>query len=100
MKNLFVMDGTLDSIPLPDDSLDVLITSNAIGWNLNGELNEIERVVKPGGYTIHLLHSEPHQENPFHEVLTSAPWSYEDIQKRSESSLKIIYYKTVDITAT
>ena len=35
MKNLYVLDGTLHSIPLPDNSLDVLITSNAIGCNLN-----------------------------------------------------------------
>ena len=34
VKNLFVMDGFLDSIPLPDNSVDVLMTSNAIGWNL------------------------------------------------------------------
>lgn len=27
LKNLFVMDGTLDGIPLPDHSLDILITS-------------------------------------------------------------------------
>ncbi|RLD70937.1 MAG: hypothetical protein DRI98_06640, partial [Bacteroidetes bacterium] len=49
VDNLYVMDGTLDSIPLPDCLLDVLITSNAIGWNLLEELKEIERVVKPGG---------------------------------------------------
>jgi len=30
VNNLYVMDGTLDSIPLPDQTLDVLITSNAI----------------------------------------------------------------------
>ena len=94
------MDGTLDFIPLPHDSLDMLITSNAIGWNLDEELREIERVVKAGGHAIHLLHAEPKQENPHHEILTSAPWFYEDIQKVSASSLKIIYHKIVDITAT
>ncbi len=48
LSNVYVMDGTLDSIPLPDRTLDVLITSNAIGWNLQEELQEIERVIKPG----------------------------------------------------
>jgi ubiquinone/menaquinone biosynthesis C-methylase UbiE len=99
-KNLYVMDGTLDSIPLPADSLDVLITSNAIGWNLSEELKEIERVIKPGGSAIHLLYTEQQQENPYHEVLTSAPWFYGDIQKGSESTLKIIYHKTIDISVT
>jgi ubiquinone/menaquinone biosynthesis C-methylase UbiE len=100
IKNLHVMDGTLDSIPLPADSLDLLITSNAIGWNLSEELKEIERVVKHGGSAIHLLYTEPQQENPYHEVLTSAPWFYGDIQKLSESTLKIIYHKTMDTSAT
>jgi SAM-dependent methyltransferase len=100
IKNLYVIDGTLDSIALPADSLDVLITSNAIGWKLDQELKEIERVVKPGGSVIHLLHTEAQQENPYHQVLKSAPWFYKDIQKLSGSTLKIIYHKTLDISAT
>jgi len=95
IKNLYVMDGTLDLIPLPDDSLDLLITSNAIGWNLGGELKEIERVVKAGGQAIHLIHAETQQENHCHGILTSAPWFYGHIQKQSASTLKAIYYKTV-----
>lgn len=95
-KNLYVMDGTLDSIPLPDDSLDVLITSNAIGWDLKGELKEIERVVKPGGKVIHLLYLEAQQENPHHDNLTSAPWHYRYTSNLSESTLKIIYHKSWD----
>jgi 2-polyprenyl-3-methyl-5-hydroxy-6-metoxy-1,4-benzoquinol methylase len=73
MDMLFVMDGTLDSIPLPDHSLDVLITSNAIGWKLEEELKEIERVVKAGGHAIHLLQSTDHLANPYHETLISPP---------------------------
>ena len=99
-KNLYVMDGTLDRIPLPDDSLDLLITSNAIGWNLGEELEEIERVVKAGGQAIHLIHADPAQENPHHENLTAAPWCYGHIQKLSGSTLKAIYHKTVKNTST
>jgi ubiquinone/menaquinone biosynthesis C-methylase UbiE len=93
--NLYVMDGILDSIPLPDHSLDVLITSNAIGWNLSDELKEIERVIKPGGYAIHLLHSDPEQKNPYHEVLTASPWNYSCLQSASEGRKKIRYSKMV-----
>ena len=32
ISNLYVLDGTLDAIPLPDDSVDVLLTCRAIGW--------------------------------------------------------------------
>ena len=93
VENLFVMDGTLDSIPLPNDSLDVLITSNAIGWNLPAELKEIERVVMPGGHAIHLLWSDEPHDNPFHETLTSARWNYSCLQSRVEKVIKITYSK-------
>lgn len=92
-ENIFVMDGTLDSIPLPNHSLDVLITSNAIGWNLPQELNEIERVVRPGGHGIHLLWAKEVQENPFHETLTSSPWKYSCIKKESQNEIKIKYIR-------
>ncbi|MCW8801859.1 MAG: class I SAM-dependent methyltransferase [Candidatus Bathyarchaeota archaeon] len=49
ITNLFVLDGILESIQLPDNSLDMLFTSNSIGWNIEKELQEIERVVKRNG---------------------------------------------------
>jgi SAM-dependent methyltransferase len=93
--NVFVMDGTLDSIPLPDHCLDVLITSNAMGWNLNAELREVERVVRFGGRVIHLLHADEDQENPFHDMLSSSPWNYAFLQERSEDRIKTRYYKEI-----
>jgi len=95
VDNLFVMDGTLDSLPFPDHSLDVLITSNAIGWNLNDELKEIERVIKPGGYAIHLLQSNEQVENPFHETLRSSPWNYTCLHAGDEEKMKLRYFKQV-----
>jgi SAM-dependent methyltransferase len=95
VDNLFIMDGTLDSIPLPGHSLDILITSNAIGWNLEGELVEIERVVKSGGHAIHLIRSDPHFENPVHEPLTSNPWGYTCIEDKDNKIVKLRYYKTI-----
>jgi len=93
--NLYVMDGTLDSIPLPDGSLDVLITSNAIGWNLQEELREIERVVKPGGTAIHLLWSRESYEIPFHPTLTSPPWNYTCVGDMENMPLKLLYTKAI-----
>ncbi|MEN8230688.1 MAG: class I SAM-dependent methyltransferase [Bacteroidota bacterium] len=93
--NLYVLDGTLDSIPLPDHSLDVLITSNAIGWNLTEELIEIERVIKPGGHAIHLLRSENKQDNPFHDILVSSSWNYTCLQGGDEKELRFRYIKKI-----
>jgi SAM-dependent methyltransferase len=54
VANLFVLDGTLDAVPLPAGSADLLVTCRAIGWHLDDELVEIERVVAPGGAAVHL----------------------------------------------
>jgi SAM-dependent methyltransferase len=75
ISNLFVVDGFLHAIPLPKGFADVLITSNSIGWNLDDELKEIERVVKPGGYAIHLT-SSTETDDPFTKQLTKPRWHY------------------------
>jgi SAM-dependent methyltransferase len=54
VTNIFVLDGTLGAIPLPTDTADVLVTCRAIGWRLEEELVEIERVVRAGGTALHL----------------------------------------------
>jgi len=94
-ENLFVIDGTLDSIPLPENSLDVLITSNAIAWNLLEELKEIERVIKPGGHAIHLLQSNEHLDDSFHKTLTSSTWNYTCMQDENGEKMKLRYFKQI-----
>ena len=77
VRNLFVADGFLDSLPLPDNTADVLMTSNAIGWNLVAELEEIERVLKPNGQAIHLFRSaEGDVGKQLNDVLISPEWKY------------------------
>jgi SAM-dependent methyltransferase len=95
INNLYVMDGFLDSIPLPDSSIDVLMTSNAIGWNLEGELMEIERILKPGAYAIHLMQSDVQTENPLHDMLVSTPWNYTFTRSEEAGGMALRYYKTI-----
>jgi SAM-dependent methyltransferase len=59
LRNVFVMDGLLSAIPLPDGVADVLVTCRAIGWDLAAELEEVERVVRPGGVALHLTGAPP-----------------------------------------
>jgi hypothetical protein len=93
VDNLFIMDGTLDSIPLPGHTLDILITSNAIGWNLEEELEEIERVVKLRGHAIHLLRTEQPEDNSVHQILVSSPWNYICRRSEYENRIKFMYSK-------
>ena len=75
ITNLFVIDGYLHEIPLPKGFADVLITSNAIGWKLEDECKEIQRVIKTGGHEIHLT-SSPHTDNPIKQKLTKKELRY------------------------
>lgn len=95
-ENIYAIDGFLDAIPLPDNSFDILFTSNAIGWNLEKELHEIERVVKPGGHAIHLMRAyDEKTETPFHDRLVSDDWNYNCFQYRETDGLKLKYSKTI-----
>jgi SAM-dependent methyltransferase len=76
IQNIYVIDGFLHAIPLPDDFADTLLTCRAIGWDLEKELNEIERVVKPGGFIVHIP-MYPGFDDPLYTTLTSSKWQYE-----------------------
>ena len=94
ISNLFVLDGFLHAIPLPKDFADVLITSNAIGWSLDDELNEIERVVKTGGYAIHLLSSSD-THDPYKKHLTNPQWQYTYSEYKKDERFIKKYWKHI-----
>ncbi len=97
VHNLFVVDGFLDSIPFPENSVDVLMTSNAIGWNIESELKEIERVLKPNGMAIHLLQSsDSNTDNTLHDFLISPEWKYKCIKHHKRNGFKLKYIKTIE----
>jgi ubiquinone/menaquinone biosynthesis C-methylase UbiE len=77
LDNLHVLDGFLDRIPLPTASVEVLVTSRAIGWRPAEELDEVERVVSPGGWAVHSLGSPtdaPREE--LHHLLESRGYTF------------------------
>ncbi|MDP8254724.1 MAG: methyltransferase domain-containing protein, partial [Candidatus Alcyoniella australis] len=75
--NLYAMDGQLDALQIPTHNVDVLLTCDAIGWNLEAELHEIERVVKPGGVAVHLCGYNAGEPNPIHDTITSEQFGYQ-----------------------
>jgi len=92
VTNLFVLDGTLDAIPLPADTADVLLTCRAIGWHLDEELAEIERVVRAGGVALHLGFPHPPPDGDvLHRRLTEVGYvvaAYDEGQERRGSYRK------------
>lgn len=96
LRNVYALDGLLHRIPLPDDAADVLLTSNAIGWDFPAELPEIERVVKPGGRVAHLIATPGDvDETPYREALTAPEWGYERVPIEGPAMFKVAYTKTV-----
>jgi ubiquinone/menaquinone biosynthesis C-methylase UbiE len=95
-RNIYTVDGFLEAVPFPGDFFDILFTSNAIGWNIERELEEIERVVKPHGQAIHLMRINKNvTENPVHERLVSSEWNYAMIKIQDTDGMKLKYFKTI-----
>ncbi len=94
LSNVFVIDGFLHAIPLPDGFADVLITSHALGWQLEDELGEFERMVKKGGFIIHCPGTaEVAAEEDQHSRLVSPDWRYEFLKYRESDGWKRKYWK-------
>jgi len=99
VTNVCTVDGVLDSLPFPEHSIDYLMTSQAIGWNLEAELREIERVLKPDGCAIHLFgnaDTDSEDVKRIHDVLTSTEWDYEYNRIKNASGIKLRYHKTME----
>lgn len=93
-NNIFVLEGFLHAIPLPDNFVDILITSHALGWQLEDELREFERVVKKGGYIIHCPGTaEVAEEEDQHYRLTSQDWGYNFSRYQEFDGWKRKYWK-------
>jgi len=94
LNNIYVIDGFLHSIPLPDNFIDVLITSHALGWQLRDELVEFERVVKNRGYIIHCpgTADDPSEEEIHNELLKN---SYSFGKYKETDGWKRKYWKKV-----
>ena len=95
IENLFVVDGFLHAIPLPSAGADVLLTCRAIGWRLEDELPEIERVVKPGGFAVHFF-GVPHPAPPGEELhRTLLAHGYQPGTYQEGSALNRRYWKQI-----
>ncbi len=94
LDNVFVTDGFLHAIPLPDNTADVLITSHALGWHLEKELREFERVAKKGGYIIHCPGTaDMPEEEAQHLRLISPDWGYDFSGYQESDGWKRKYWK-------
>ncbi len=97
LSNVFVLDGFQRAIPLPDEFADVLLTSHALGWQLEEELREFERVTRKGGFIIHCpgTAEESRNDELKHQRLVSKDWQYEFSRYMEADGWKRKYWKQV-----
>lgn len=93
LDNVFVIDGLLSAMPLPMASVDILLTQRAIGWDLDLELAEIERVVRPGGVALHLTGmASPRDDDALHRGLLAGGYSratYQDGERLYDKYFRV-----------
>lgn len=95
LANLYVVDGFQCSIPFPDRFADVIITSHALGWKLQQELEEFERVVKVPGTIIHCPGTAAGSDEKKHEILLKPPWRYDFSEYDEADGRKRKYWKRI-----
>jgi Methyltransferase domain len=52
IKNVYVIDGTIESIPFPDESFDIVMSGHVFGENYEKEWQSMSPVTKCGGWVI------------------------------------------------
>lgn len=52
IRNVRVLDGFVEEIPFPDDTFDVVMSGHVVGDNYDGEIAELTRVCRPGGWLL------------------------------------------------
>ena len=52
INNVYVIDGSIEAIPFPDESFDIVMSGHTFGDDFEGEFREMMRVTRPGGYII------------------------------------------------
>jgi ubiquinone/menaquinone biosynthesis C-methylase UbiE len=69
IKNVIVLDGTVEQIPYEDNTFDIVMSGHVVGDDYDGELAELTRVVKNGGYIIDCIGEDNRKRTPDEELL-------------------------------
>lgn len=70
ITNVVVIDGTVQIIPYPDNTFDIVMSGHVVGDDYEKELAEIQRVTKPNGYIIDCMgEDDRRREGPDQNLL-------------------------------
>lgn len=69
IKNVIVLDGTVEQIPYEDNTFDIVMSGHVVGDDYDREIAELSRVVKNGGYIIDCIGEDNRKRKPDEELL-------------------------------
>lgn len=69
IKNVVVLDGTVEQIPYEDNTFDIVMSGHVVGDDYDSEIAELSRVVKNGGYIIDCIGEDNRKRKPDEELL-------------------------------
>lgn len=70
ITNMVVIDGTVEVIPYPDNTFDIVMSGHVVGDNFDKEIAELSRVTKSNGYIIDCMGEDDRKRaNPSKEML-------------------------------
>ncbi len=73
IANMRVSDGMADHLPYPDATYDVVMSGHVVGDDYDGEIAELTRVTRPGGWLIDCPGEDSRKHGP-NEGLRSRGW--------------------------
>lgn len=81
IKNVIVVDGTVEQIPYEDNTFDIVMTGHVVGDDYEREIAELTRVVKNGGYIIDCIGEDNRKRKPDEELLKRGFESFYHVSK-------------------
>jgi SAM-dependent methyltransferase len=93
LRNVFVMDGLITSLPFPDRFADITLSGHVYGDAPENEYNELVRVTRPGGMIL-LCPGNDDQDSPAHIFLISHDFAWSRFEEPRDG-WKRKYWKKV-----
>jgi SAM-dependent methyltransferase len=93
--NLYVIDGLMTKIPMPDDTFDVAMCAHVFGDEMEDEYQEMERVTRRGGMII-LCPGNNDRDNDRHDFLTELGFDWSRFEEPDEGT-KRKYWLTLPV---
>ena len=76
VDNVVVLDGVIEAIPFEPDTFDIAMTAHVLGVDLDREIANLERVVKPGGLILDCMGEDDRRQDGPNEGLLRHGFTY------------------------